>query len=375
MSEERTMAQLLEAKKASNAKKSLEEIQRERGEMDKQQRFGYFTIPYPATCGDRAYSQNKSFEHHRVEGRKVITEARGIYTSPGKRGKTEDVYFHRVDPLTDKQIADIKLARDIDHAKLMQKVKDEREGKNKGKVIFKPGGPQELLGFYKDTKFEPKGSIYLQKNRFRFIGPDRKIITENRGIFTHPTRTGILPSDLFAVYETDGKQLEKERIRRLQDENEILKARKAKQSKENYKKPFSPASLMKCDSFSPDSETYGIDPKSHEDGLKRFRYFKAHGTPKYVKTSPPDGAAKHDKPFAPAKKCTTGRESLFNDDLYKLPKLPPLVKMPLKMRLELEKKNKKETFRYNRLQDHTNFSPAISSFNSNLKSDFPSVRF
>ena len=72
--------------------KILEEIEMEREEKMNEQRFGYFSIPYPAIAGDEAYSQNAQY-HHKVVDRKVITENRGIYVQGPKSGKGPDAYF------------------------------------------------------------------------------------------------------------------------------------------------------------------------------------------------------------------------------------------------------------------------------------------
>ena len=70
-------------KKELDIQRSLEEIAAERKEKDEQQRFGYFSVPYPSTIGDQAYSQKQEY-HHKVVDRKVITENRGIYASAPK---------------------------------------------------------------------------------------------------------------------------------------------------------------------------------------------------------------------------------------------------------------------------------------------------
>ena len=44
-------------KKSLDIKKFLVQIDQERNEKNEQQRFGYFSIPYPSTVGDQAYSQ------------------------------------------------------------------------------------------------------------------------------------------------------------------------------------------------------------------------------------------------------------------------------------------------------------------------------
>ena len=79
-------------KKELDIQRSLEEIAAERKEKDEQQRFGYFSVPYPASIGDQAYSQKQEY-HHKVVDRKVITENRGIYAQGPKSGKGPDVYF------------------------------------------------------------------------------------------------------------------------------------------------------------------------------------------------------------------------------------------------------------------------------------------
>ena len=53
----------LTEKKEASKQKTLEQIAREREEMDRVQRFGFFSIPYPSTVGDQAYSQNKEYEN------------------------------------------------------------------------------------------------------------------------------------------------------------------------------------------------------------------------------------------------------------------------------------------------------------------------
>ena len=80
------------SKKEMDIQRSLMEIDNERKEKDEQQRFGYFSVPYPSTIGDQAYSQKQEY-HHKVVDRKVITENRGIYVSGPKSGKGPDAYF------------------------------------------------------------------------------------------------------------------------------------------------------------------------------------------------------------------------------------------------------------------------------------------
>ncbi len=60
------------SKKEMDIQRSLMEIDNERKEKDEQQRFGYFSVPYPSTIGDQAYSQKQEY-HHKVVDRKVIS--------------------------------------------------------------------------------------------------------------------------------------------------------------------------------------------------------------------------------------------------------------------------------------------------------------
>ena len=105
----------------------MEDIEADRNEKDKLQRFGYFSIPYPAIVGDKAYSGAQQYEHHKVVDGKVITEKRGIYTQPGKKGKGNDVYFERVEPLSDDQVERLKELAKKDKEDLFATVKERKE--------------------------------------------------------------------------------------------------------------------------------------------------------------------------------------------------------------------------------------------------------
>ena len=91
----------------------------------------------------------------------------------------------------------------------------------------------------------------------------------------------------------------------------------------------------------------------------------------------PSGAIKHLQAFKPARLVVTGRDGLFNDDLYKLPEIEDVKKSftPIREIREMEKKNARTPFYYNKLMRQSQFSPSISSFTYNLKREFPSVKF
>ena len=365
----------LAARREVSNQKTLERIDREREEMDVAPRFGFFSIPYPQTVGDKAYSTNAEYKH-KVEDRKVIIEKRGIYVQPPRKGRGNDIYFSPVAPLTDEQMNEIKAKKKADDDKYLEIVKERREKKGSDRQTFKYPGPQEMFGFYKGEESQkPDGPLYKEKDRFRFI-KDRKVETEKRGIFTNPTKLGtnLIPNDYFGYYQTSPELQDQIKQKAAEEQKQKDMERDARKDPKNYKKPFLPASLKKCDCFASAADTFGIDPEEHRKGLNEFREFKKNGRGKYVKTLPPE-SVKHIKPFHPPKLISTGRDCLFDDNLYTMPTLKEEKKMTLKERLELEQKNKKKPFTYNKLMDNSHFAPPISSFKVNLKRDFPSIRF
>ena len=385
----------LSPKKAEEIKRILEEISRDREEIGPTQRFGYFSLLFPAIYGDQAYSQKKEYENHKVIDRKVIIEKRGIYTKPPKKGKGPDAYFEPIAPLTDEQVEMIKKMRQEDYEALMKKVQERKE--KKAGNNFKPPGPQEMFSFYKEI-FEPggfavpdlgskamePGPLYIEPDKKRFIQDGHKVKTENRGIFTNPTKLGtsLCPSDYFHYYRSDdalNERLKEMAAKDIKDKLDLVQVRK--ENKAAARPTFKPASLKKCEPFSPNTEAYGLYNEDEKKQLmEEYKNFKKNGYPKYVKPFKKDWV-KHDKPFAPARLVYQGRDGLFNDNLYTLPEPTEKDKqkvMSVREKRELEAaaaKNKRMPFTYNKLMRHSTFSPPITSFKTNLKREFPSIKF
>lgn len=366
------------SKKQQSVEKAKERIERERDEMSNKGRFGFFSIPFAPTINDGAYSRPNEYNHKVVEGA-VITEPRGIYTHVMRSGKGPDVYFSVEAPFSHDDIEKEKAFREAEKKKLFDLVDKRRKKEDgTGRATFKYPGPQEMTGFYKEKSEIPKQPLYKEEDRFKHIGADRQVIIEKRGIMTSPTKLGtcLYPKDYFSFYFTPKEVTD--RCVEARNQEEAKKLEKVKMIREKlipYKKPFFPASLKKCDCFASDKQAYGIlNDGEIKDRLAQYKEDKKTGNPKYEKKLPP-GAIKHVAPFRPARLLYSGRDGLFNDDLYKMPNLPPEQKLTLKERLELEEKNKKPTFRYNKLMQHSHFSPCISSFNCNLKRDFPTIKF
>lgn len=127
MSEQKYLEDI-NTKREEAVNRMMEEIEQERDEKDKMQRFGFFSIPYPATIGDKKYSTN-DYQNHEVIDHKVITEKRGIYTNPLKVGKANDVYFTKIEGPDEEGLERLKELNKKDHEDLMKKVAEIKEKK------------------------------------------------------------------------------------------------------------------------------------------------------------------------------------------------------------------------------------------------------
>ena len=371
-------------RKEQDIQKQIEMIQNDRKEMDQYRRFGFFTIPYPATVGDLAYSATNQKKNYQIIDGKIKTENRNIFVPPLKKGKGTDVYFSPVEPESQEIIDSHIKMNEIEYKQLLEKVNKRKE--KQPKTEFKPAGPQETFSFYKDIPTpEPTGSLYIRPDPKRFILEGGKVKTENRGIFTNPTKVGIAhPNDYFQFYYADEPTQERIKIlgqKDIQDKLDTVQLRKKKIP--DPRPPFSPASLKKCEPFSSVSETYGIyNDAEKEEKLKEYAEYKKKGNPKFHR-SLPKGSVKHDKPFSPARLIWIGRDGLFDDNLYTLPEMTEKDKEKLKIKSVRERKEEEEKlkpyrrnpFTYNKLMRISRFSPPISSYTTNLKKEFPTIKF
>ena len=372
------------ARKEQDIQKQIEMIQNDRKEMDQYRRFGFFTIPYPATVGDLAYSATNQKKNYQIIDGKIKTENRNIFVPPLKKGKGTDVYFSPVEPESQEIIDSHIKMNEIEYKQLLAKVNKRKE--KQPKTEFKPAGPQETFSFYKDIPTpEPTGSLYIRPDPKRFILEGGKVKTENRGIFTNPTKVGIAhPNDYFQFYYADEPTQERIKVlgqKDIQDKLDTVQLRKKKIP--DPRPPFSPASLKKCEPFSSISETYGIyNDAEKEEKLKEYAEYKKKGNPKFHR-SLPKGSVKHDKPFSPARLIWIGRDGLFDDNLYTLPEMTEKDKEKLKIKSVRERKEEEEKlkpyrrnpFTYNKLMRISRFAPPISSFTTNLKKEFPTIKF
>lgn len=353
--------------RSNKAEATLEKIkakiQEQHDEMSKEQRFGYFSLIYPQTVGDEAYSGDKNEMHQIVEG-KVVTDKRGIFTQPGKKGKGRDVYFAEVEPISKEEFEKMRSSTNEARDKYIQQVKEKKE--EKPEIMFKPCGPQE----YRDY-FDQNPKVYdipiTKPRKLNVTIVEGQVITEKRGIMTNPTKLGSanVPGVLFSYPPY------------VIPEPENKKTGDAKDDKKSYKKPFAPASLSKNECFASIKETFGGDDSQFKNLLNEYKSIQKKGRSKYEKVLP-KGSTKHNQPFSPPKLISTGRETLFNDDLYKLPPIEEKkisASEVIKMRKETEQKKNRPAFTYNKIMKHSTFSPSITSFSCNLKREFPSISF
>ena len=382
------------SKKALDIQRSLMEIDLERKERDEQQRFGYFSVPYPSTIGDQAYSQKQEY-HHKVVDRKVITENRGIYVQGPKSGKGPDAYFpppESTDKLMKQKEEDEKIREKKEKKRKEEELIEKKRLKERNPFPFKPGGPQIQFSFYKKLN-DDKPELPLAKEPLKksYKLDHWKVKTEIRNIQASPLKTGNHPNDYFYFYHSDDQLQEK--LKELNAKEKEERLAKIKQRKNAQPKAvFKPASLKKCDPFVSDKETYELH-NEQEIGelLNEYKEIKKKGNQRYIKPKDP----LHDRPFAPAKLKFDGRNGLFmykneefymnNDQRYSKEYLKDWKKIKkeendnaIKQREKENEERKKKflkPFTYNRLMKSSTFAPPISSYMVNIKRDFPSIKF
>ena len=304
-----------ESKKQRDIEKSLVQIAEERNEKNSQQRFGYFSIPYPAIVGDRAYSQNAEY-HHKIVDRKVITENRNMLVPGPKSGKGPDAYFpppEMPEKWAGRKEADEKRREEREKKKKEEEKLQKIKLKEKFPNPLRPPGPQVAFSFYQkldDAKElpEPDGPLTREVDKRKYKIDKWKVKTEVRNIQAAPLKTGKHPNDYFSFYNVDENLQEK--LKKMNEQDIQDKLDKVKQNKEAvHKAEFKPASLKLCEPFVNDRKTYELHNEVEiEELLEKYKKDKLKGKPKYEK---PQNPTKHDKPFSPARLFFEGRAGLF----------------------------------------------------------------
>lgn len=247
--------------------KNIDEISSKIKEDEKKysstSRFGFFSIPYSAYMGDRYYSQNRQ-KIYRTEDKKVITEARGVFTNPPKKGKFVDAYFHndyKQDMSTLTKIAETVKKEREDYIKEIKGKKKGGENQEVFKAKFKPGGPQEYKDYFELHPFRYQVPITKDIDKKKKIDKEhRSVYTENRGIYTKPPKRGTssTPGVLFADNKEDPKLVSMKE--KWASEGRLKPRSKSAKEGREFKMAFRPAALMKNGTFQKDSDIYGEDP-------------------------------------------------------------------------------------------------------------------
>ena len=351
--------------------KIIEETKQDFDAISKVPRFGFFSIPPNQIIGDRFYSQKNEF-NHKVVDRKVISEKRGIFTTPGKFGKGHDAYFQSLDTTDEGVQQRLKEGWKKDNEEHLKRVKAQKE--YIPAPIFKYPGVQHYKDEFAQHPFERNYPLDKEKPRIAKI-IEGKVVTEKRGIFTQPMKKGFnnTPGIYFSYapfHENNENKINEE----LQNKNN-KKMKKRPQSsvplQRAYKAAFKPASLKKNECFANIRETYGYEDK-YFDNLKKMSDFDRKNNNKKYTNPPPIGSAKHLRPFTPAHLGKTGRDGLFDQRIWDCPQIPENKKIVnQREKKEYERTHRKAPFKYNIMHQQTRFSPPIITNTLNLRKIIP----
>ena len=353
--------------------KIIEKTKSDFDEISTVPRFGFFSIPPNQIIGDRYYSRKNEF-NHKVVDRKVISEKRGIFTTPGKSGRGHDAYFQSYDT-TDEGVQQRLIEGwkkdNEEHLKRVQKQKDKISA-----PVFKYPGVQHYKDEFDQHPVERNFPIYKDKPRIAKV-IDGKVVTEKRGIFTQPMKKGFnnTPGIYFSyapLHQNDESKINNE----LQNKN-LNKKKKRPQSsvplQRAYKSAFKPASLKKNECFSNIRETYGYEDK-YFDNLKKNSDLERKNNRKKYTNPPPAGSTKHMRPFTPAHLGKTGRDGLFDQRVWDCPQIPEkIVIVNQREKKEYERAHRKAPYKYNIMHEQTRFSPPIMTNTMNMRKNYPCI--
>lgn len=353
--------------------KIIEETKADFDQISTVPRFGFFSIPPNQIIGDRYYSLKKEF-NHKVVDRNVISEKRGIFTTPGKSGKGHDAYFQSLDTTDEGVQQRLIEGWKKDNEKHLEKVQKQKA--NITTPVFKYPGVQHYKDEFDQHPVERNFPIDKEKPRIAKI-IDGQVITEKRGIFTQPMKKGFhnTPGIYFSyapLHENNENKINEQ----LQNKN-LKKRKKRPQSsvplQRAYKVAFKPASLKKNECFSNIRETYGYEDKYFNNLKKQSDIDRKNNNRKYY-NPPPAGSVKHMRPFTPAHLGKSGRDGLFDQRVWDCPSIPEKrIIINQREKKEYERAHRKAPFKYNIMHEQTRFSPPIMTNKLNMRSYYPCI--
>ena len=353
--------------------KIIEETKADFDQISTVPRFGFFSIPPNQIIGDRYYSLKKEF-NHKVVDRNVISEKRGIFTTPGKSGKGHDAYFQSLDTTDEGVQQRLIEGWKKDNEKHLEKVQKQKA--NVTTPVFKYPGVQHYKDEFDQHPVERNFPIDKEKPRIAKI-IDGQVITEKRGIFTQPMKKGFhnTPGIYFSyapLHENNENKINEQ----LQNKN-LKKRKKRPQSsvplQRAYKVAFKPASLKKNECFSNIRETYGYEDKYFNNLKKQSDIDRKNNNRKYY-NPPPAGSVKHMRPFTPAHLGKSGRDGLFDQRVWDCPSIPEKrIIINQREKKEYERAHRKAPFKYNIMHEQTRFSPPIMTNKLNMRTYYPCI--
>ena len=290
-------------------------------------RFGYFSIPYPATVGDRFYAM-KSLPPARDERGKVILHPRNMVMRVPKSGQGVDVFFQnpfKTDADFVKRLASQSKKEREDYISNIQK---QKHNKDKGfKINFKPSGPQEFKDFLTINPYVNKESLYKEQPKHYHVDKEKhKVIIENKNMTVQFPKKGTssFPGICFSYPKS-----EKYPKKRPKTVNVIKRTEKGFQ-------PFKPANTALNGFFFNDKKQFAYPDSMLKDFQSIRERAKTAGGTKY-KRPKKDFYVSHITNFKPASNMKNGENGYFSKR-YGVPFVPFIAKK----RAETSKEKKRE---------------------------------
>jgi len=295
-------------------------------------RFGLFSYPPAGVAGDGDYLFNKS-KRLGTDG-KPVTQPRGLYSGPGRSGKSESSYFSRAAYVT---IGD----KYIDPASMDRQYQNAKKQKNTHDAEWKPAD---------GTKSDPFSSVFKHMDDHREVkknyrGPDGKVMTAPRNITANPPKEGHGNSTVGHLLNKTSKH--------MADPYERKREMEAKERIENKKKlqeqPFRSVSHG-GDNFATVKQTFGKDGK-----------VLAYAPPKPLKEA---SKTHHEQPFKPSNPSKQGYNKTIN-------KFPQYKEDPIRQAVRQfeDPSKKREAFRPNNTAFNERPTPSVSLNKLNLKNE------
>jgi hypothetical protein len=298
-------------------------------------RFGLFSFPPAGVWGDGDYTFNKSKKLG--QDGKPVTQPRGLYSGPGRSGKTESSFFSKSGYTTigDKYIDPSSIERQYQLAK---------KNKNAHESEFKPAN---------GTKSDPIKSLFEHKTELNpvkknYRGPDGKVIVPPKNITTNPPKIGHGASTVGHLFNKTYPHMAEPYSRQRELEMKEHEAAKKKLQEQAFK-----VSSHGGENFNKDKNMFGKDEKVLQPGQPK------------PKAAP---LMKHEAPFKPSNPPKQG----YNKTIDKFPEYKPDPIKQAVRKIE-DPSKKKESFKPNDMAYCERPTPSVSLNKINLKNEMSRI--